>query len=96
MIFSIYCITLIMLCSVPIIFFKLKHNVFKRSSLKIHFKIFLCKLIIISMFIYIFISNLSISNSRLFITIGCFIFVIFHFIEGLIVQKILLKDEIKN
>ena len=67
-----------------------------RKSLKNHLIFFLCKLIIISMFIYVFISNLSISNSRLFITIGCFIFVIFHFIEGLVVQKILLKDEIKN
>ena len=92
MIFSIYCITLIMLCSIPIIFIKLKPNIFKRSSLKIHFKIFLCKLIIISMFIYIFLSNLSISDYKLFIIVGCFIFVVFHFIEGFIIQNILIKD----
>jgi len=92
MIFSIYCITLIMLCSIPIIFIKLKPNIFKRSSLKIHFKIFLCKLIIISMFIYIFLSNLSIPDFKLFIVVGCFIFVVFHFIEGFIVQKKILKN----
>ena len=43
------------------------------------------------MFIYIFISNLSISNYKLFIIIGCFIFVVFHFIEGFILQNILTK-----
>ena len=70
---------------------KFPNNLFRN-----HIIFFFIKVIIISMFIYIFISNLSISNSRLFITISCFIFVVFHFIEGLIVQKILLKDEIKN
>jgi len=83
---------LIMLCSISIIFIKLKPNIFKHAGLKIHFKIFLCKLIIISMFIYIFLSNLSVPDSRIFIIVGCFIFVVFHFIEGFIVQKKILKN----
>ena len=93
MIFSIYCIALIILCSIPIIFIKLKPNFFKHSNLKTHFKIFLYKLIIISMFIYIFLSNLSIPDSKLFIIVGCFIFVFFHFIEGFIIQNILTKHD---
>ena len=92
MIFSIYCIALIILCSIPIIFIKLKPDFFTRSNLKIHFKIFFYKLIIISMFIYIFLSNLSIPDFKLFIIVGCFIFVVFHFIEGFIVQKKILKN----
>ena len=93
MIFFIYCILLIALCSIPIIFIKLKPDFFTRSNLKIHFKIFFYKLIIISMFIYIFLSNLSILNSKLFIIVGCFIFVFFHFIEGFIIQNILTKHD---
>ena len=67
-------------------------DVIIRKSLKNHLIFFLCKLIIISMFIYIFLSNLSISDYKLFIIVGCFIFVVFHFIEGFIIQNILIKD----
>ena len=91
-----YCLILIIICSSPILIIWRYSEKFSNNLFRNHIIIFFIKLIIISMFIYVFISNLSISNSRLFITIGCFIFVIFHFIEGLIVQKILLKDEIKN
>ncbi len=87
-----FCFTLIVLCSIPIFFVKYNPNYFKNSSLKTHLKIFFFKLIIISMIIYIFISNLSISESKLFIIIGCFIFIIFHFIEGFILQNILTKN----
>ena len=87
-----FCLTLIIVCSIPICIIKYKPNFFKKSTLKIHLKIFLLKLIIISMIIYIFISNLSISESKLFIIIGCFIFIFFHFIEGFILQNILTKN----
>ena len=81
-----------MLCLIPILIIKLKPTLFYNSYLKQHILIFLTKLIIISMFIYIFISNLSISNSKLFIIVGCFICVIFHFIEGFFLQKIIVND----
>ena len=85
----LFCFTLIILCSIPIFLIKYQPKKIKKSTLKTHLKIFLLKLIIISMIIYIFISNLSNSDYKLFIIIGCFIFVIFHFIEGFIIQNIL-------
>ena len=91
MIFVLYSISLIILCCIPIIIIQYQSNIIIKNSLKNHLIFFLCKLIIISMFIYIFISNLSISNYKLFIIIGCFIFVVFHFIEGFILQNILTK-----
>ena len=92
----LYFLIIIIICSCPILIIWRYADKFSNNLFRNHTIIFLIKLIIISMFIYVFISNLSISNSRLFITIGCFIFVIFHFIEGFIVQKILITDEIKN
>jgi len=88
---TIFCITLTICCSLPIFLITYQPNFFKNSTLKTHLKIFLLKLIIISMIIYIFISNLSISESKLFIIIGCFIFIFFHFIEGFFLQNILTK-----
>ena len=87
----IFCLILIVFCSIPICIIKYKPTLFKNSNLKTHLKIFLLKLIIISTFIYIFISNLSDSDYKLFIMVGCFIFVIFHFIEGFIIQNIFKK-----
>ncbi len=91
MILVLYSIILILLCCIPILIIQYKSDVVIKNSLKNHVIFFLCKLIIISMFIYIFIFNLSISNYKLFIIIGCFIFVVFHFIEGFILQNILTK-----
>ena len=54
------------------------------------------KLIIISMFIYIFLSKFSISDIDLFIVVGCFIVVVFHFIEGFFLQKVVLNNEQKK
>tara|TARA_Y100001970_G_scaffold91791_1_gene115847 strand:+ start:44231 stop:44377 length:147 start_codon:yes stop_codon:yes gene_type:complete len=48
------------------------------------------------MFIYIFISKFSISNIQLFIIVGCFIVVACHFIEGFVLQNILLNNEQKK
>ena len=92
----LYCLILITICSSPILIIWRYSEKFTNNLFRNHVTFFFIKLVIISMFIYVFISNLSISNSRLFITIGCFIFVIFHFIEGFIVQKFLITDEIKN
>jgi len=91
MMLFLYSISLIILCSIPIIIIQYRSNIIIKNNLKNHLIFFLCKLIIISMFIYIFLSNLSISNYKLFIIIGCFIFVVFHFIEGFILQNILTK-----
>jgi len=92
MILFLYSINLIILCSIPIIIMQYKSNSIIKISLKNHLIFFLCKLIIISMFIYIFLSNLSIPDYKLFIIVGCFIFVVFHFIEGFIIQNILTKN----
>ena len=92
MILILYCFSLICLCLIPILAIKLKPSILYKSYLKQHILIFLTKLIIISMFIYIFISNLSISNTKLFIIVGCFICVIFHFIEGFILQKTIINN----
>ena len=60
---------------------------------KNHTVIFLLKLFFISMFIYFFIFNLSISNYKIFIISGYINFTIFHIIEGIISQRILLKND---
>ena len=92
MILFLYSISLTALCCVPILIMYYKSNFIIRIGFKNHLIFFLCKLIIISMFIYIFLSNLSISDYKLFIIVGCFIFVVFHFIEGFIIQNILTKN----
>ena len=70
---------------------------YSRKNLKNHFKnhifIFLFKLLFISMFIYFFIFNFSISDYKIFIISGYFNFIFFHIIEGLMNQKILLKND---
>ena len=48
------------------------------------------------MFIYIFLSKFSISEIDLFIIVGCFVVVIFHFIEGFVLQKFVLNNEQKK
>ena len=92
----LYCLILMIICSSPILIILRHSEKFMNNLFRNHVIIFFIKLGIISMFIYVFISNLSISNPRLFITIGCFVFVTFHFIEGFVVRKFLIKDEIKN
>ena len=48
------------------------------------------------MFIYIFLAKFSISEIDLFIIVGCFIVVVFHFIEGFVLQKVVLNNEQKT
>ena len=63
---------------------------------KNHTVIFLLKLFFISMFIYFFIFNFSISDYKIFIISGYFNFIFFHIIEGLMNQKNLLKNDRKK
>ena len=67
-----------------------------KNNFKNHTVIFLIKLFFISMFIYFFIFNFSISDYKIFIISGYFNFIFFHIIEGLMNQKILLKNDHKK
>ena len=66
------------------------------NHFKNHTVIFLLKLFFISMFIYFFIFNLSISNYKIFIISGYINFTIFHLIEGFVNQKNLFNNENNN
>ena len=88
----IFSIMLIFLGICPILYIKHNADLISKAPLKTHMIIFFIKLIINSMFIYLFIFNLSISNTKLFIILGCFIFIVFHFIEGFISQNILVSN----
>ncbi len=68
-------------------------SIIKNNFFKNHIIIFIIKLFIISMFIYFFIFNFSISDYKIFIVSGYFTFTFFHIIEGLMNQKILLKND---
>ena len=93
---TIYSTVLIFICCIPIfIIYKYPKN-FQKDIFTIHLMFFSIKLIIISMFIYIFLSKFSISEIDLFIIVGCFIVVIFHFIEGFVLQKFVLNNEQKK
>ena len=78
---------------VPIIITKKYPGIVHKNHFRNHAIIFVIKILFISMFIYFFIFNLSISNYKIFIISGYINFTFFHIIEGLINQKILLKDD---
>ena len=77
----------------PLILIKKHPSIIHKNYFKNHAIIFVIKILFISMFIYFFIFNLSISNYKIFIISGYINFTFFHIIEGLINQKILLKDD---
>ena len=84
------------LCMFSILFYNYyTHNIIK-NYFKNHTIFFLLKLLFISMFICFFIYNFSISNYKIFIISGVLNFTLFHILEGFVVQKNLLKNEIKN
>ena len=85
-----------LLCIAPILICKFFKTDFLNNYFKNHTLIFLMKLLFISMFIYFFIYNFSISNYRIFIITGYINFTIFHLIEGFINQKNLFNNENKN
>tara|TARA_B100000519_G_C13974042_1_gene311348 strand:- start:88 stop:375 length:288 start_codon:yes stop_codon:yes gene_type:complete len=78
---------------IPIIIIKAYPEIVYKNHFRNHAIIFVIKILFISMFIYFFIFNLSISNYKIFIISGYINFTFFHIIEGLINQKILLKDD---
>ena len=72
---------------IPIIILYFIKNLLINNYYKNHSIIFIIKLLFISMFIYFFIFNFSISNYRIFIISGYINFTIFHVIEGFVNQK---------
>ena len=88
------CISII--CVSFIIFIKFLPQLILKNHFKNHFIIFIIKLFFISMFICFFIFNFNISDYKIFIISGVFNFTFFHIIEGLMNQKILLKDDQKK
>ena len=84
-----------LICIIPIfIYYKSPKSILK-NHFKNHIIIFIIKLLFISMFIYLFIYNFSISNPKIFIISGTFNFILFHFIEGFVSQKIT-TNELKS
>ena len=92
----IFNVIISLLCILPIIIIKNYPSIIYKNHFKNHVIIFIIKLLFISMFIYFFIFNLSISNYKIFIISGYINFTFFHIIEGFINQKILLNDEEKK
>ena len=78
---------------IPIIIITAYPEIVYKNHFRNHAIIFVLKILFISMFIYFFIFNLSISNYKIFIISGYINFTFFHITEGLISQKILLKDD---
>ena len=93
---TIYSAVLIVICCIPIFIIYKYPKKFQKKIFTKHLIFFSIKLIIISMFIYIFLSKFSISEIDLFIIVGCFIVVVFHFIEGFVLQKFVLNNEQKK
>ena len=81
---------------IPIIILYFNKNLLINNYYKNHSIIFIIKLLFISMFIYFFIFNFSISDYKIFIISGYFNFIFFHIIEGLMNQKILLQNDYKK
>ena len=89
----IFNLLIALFCSISILIVYLIPTIILKNHFKNHMIIFIVKLFFISMFIYFFIFNFSISDYTIFIVSGYFNFTFFHIIEGLIYQKILLKDD---
>ena len=79
----------------PIILFYFYPQYVLKNRFKNHIIIFILKVAIISMFIYIFIFNFSISNYKIFIISGCVNFTFFHILEGVLSQKLIIKNDNK-
>jgi len=92
----IYNIIISFLCIIPIIMLLLNPKLILINQFKNHIKIFIIKLLFISMFIYFFLHNFNISNYTIFIISGVFNFTFFHLVEGLVSQKILNNNATKK
>ena len=93
MLLLIFNFIIAILCFIPILAIKFYPSIIHKNHFKNHTIIFICKLLFISMFIYFFIFNFSISDYKIFIVSGYFNFIFFHIIEGLMNQKFLLKND---
>ena len=96
MLLIIFNVIIAILCIIPLLIIKYNPSIVHKNHFINHTIIFICKLLFISMFIYFFIFNFSISNYRIFIVSGYITFTIFHIIEGFVNQKNIFKNEIKN
>ena len=83
-------------CLIPIIILLKYPKLIQNNPFYNHYVIFILKVLFISMFIYIFIYNFSISNYKIFIVSGVFNFTFFHILEGFLSRGIILKDETKT
>ena len=91
----IYNFSIALISSISIVIIHHYHQIILRNHFKNHIIIFAAKLFFISMFIYLFIYNLNISNYKIFIVSGVFNFTFFHILEGFYHQK-LINNEIKK
>ena len=87
---------IVLICLIPILCCKYFKSFFVNNYFKNHLRNFFVKLLFISMFIYFFIYNFNISNYRIFIVSGYMNLALFHIIEGVVSQKNLFNNEIKN
>ena len=92
----IYNLIIAFICIIPIFLLTFLPKLILLNHFKNHTIIFITKLLFISMFIYFFIHNFSISNYKVFIISGVFNFTFFHIIEGFVSQNILSNNEIKK
>ena len=86
-----FTISVLLVISMIIIYFN--KNSLSQNYYKKHFIIFIVKLLFISMFIYFFINNFSISNYKIFIISGTINFTFFHILEGFVNQKNFTRNE---
>ena len=80
-------------CLIPIIILLIYPRWIQKNSFKNHYIIFILKVLIISMFIYVFIYNFSISDYKIFIISGTFNLTFFHALEGFLIREFLFKNE---
>ena len=92
----IYNLVISFLCIIPITLLICYPKLILKNQFKNHIKIFIIKLLFISMFIYFFLHNFNISNYTIFIISGVFNFTFFHLVEGLVSQKILNNNATKK
>ena len=83
------------LCAISILLY-FKYPALANKHLKNHLIIFLLKLLIISMFIYLFINNFRGSDFRILIVSGYSNLAILHIIEGFLIQKIIKENDIRK
>ena len=92
MMIYIFNVFMSMLCCIPIIIINKYPSIIKNNHFKNHVIFFILKLLFISMYIYIFIHNFSISNYKIFIISGAMNFTFFHILEGFVNQKIFIRN----